>query len=175
MCCSTSTTRDARFLLVFFFFFKQKTAYEIKVIQPGTLVLQAVDRSGNATPVARPDLAKWFVVNDQPSLLGKDVKNPEQQFDSGPGGGGGPIVTFSFTDKGRKEFQSVTKTIAQRGQQALLPGTSPDQVAQHFAVALDRKLITVPTINPREFPEGIDGSNGAQITGNFTIKQAQDL
>jgi SecD/SecF fusion protein len=150
---------------------------EVKTIQPGTLVLQAVKRDkGREPPANRPDLAKWYVLNDNPALLGKDVKNPEQNFNSGPGGGGGsPIVAFKFTDRGKRQFKQVTSDIAQRGQESLLPGTDPNTVAQHFAVALDRKLITVPTIDPKEFPEGIDGTNGAQIEGNFTITEAQDL
>ena len=38
-----------------------------------------------------------------PALSGTDIKNPEQNFDQR--GGNEPIVTFDFTDKGRKAFQ----------------------------------------------------------------------
>jgi SecD/SecF fusion protein len=149
---------------------------EVLKINPGTLILQAVDRSaGSAPPDNRPDLAKWYVFNDNPSVLGKDIKDPRQEFDDGPGGSGEPIVTFKFTDTGQKEFQDVTKTVAQRGANTLLPGAGPGDFEQHFAIALDRKLISVATIDPKRYPEGIDGSNGAQIQGGFTITSAQDL
>ena len=35
--------------------------------------------------------------------------------------------------------------------------------------------MSAPLINWRENPDGIDGSNGAQISGSFTIQSAQDL
>jgi len=142
---------------------------EIKVIQPGTILLRA-SYDKTAPPANRPDLASWFVLNDDPALLGKDVRDPKQAFDNGTGGSGAPTVTFSFTDKGAKQFQDVTRTVADRGQVA------PGQQEQHFAIALDRDLKSVATVDPRQFAgTGIDGSTGAEIKGNFTIPQAQDL
>src|SRR6201999_3906334 len=38
---------------------------------------------------------------------------------------------------------------------------------QHFAVALDTQLLTVPSIDYTVYPDGITGGNGAQITGGF--------
>src|SRR5205823_14168785 len=46
---------------------------------------------------------------------------------------------------------------------------------QHFAAVLDGELITVPYIDFQQNPDGIDGSNGADIEGGFTIQSAQDL
>ncbi len=41
---------------------------------------------------------------------------------------------------------------------------------------LDDELVSRPTVDPNEFAGiGIDGRNGAQISGNFTITEAQDL
>ena len=40
---------------------------------------------------------------------------------------------------------------------------------------LDDELISAPFIDYVENPDGIDGSNGAQISGSFTIDSAQDL
>ena len=41
---------------------------------------------------------------------GTDIKNPEQSFDTTLGNE--PIVTFNFTDKGRKAFQAITQRVA---------------------------------------------------------------
>ncbi len=49
------------------------------------------------------------------------------------------------------------------------------QTSQHFAIALDNELVSAPYINWQENPDGIDGANGAEISGSFTIKSAQDL
>ena len=124
---------------------------------------------GNEPP--EPD--RWWVIQDNPALSGTDIKNPEQNFDQR--GGGDPIVTFEFTDKGREAFQRITREIAQRGVDNSLPGTPAEAASQHFAIVLDDELVSAPLINFNENPDGIDGSTGAQISGGFTIQSAQDL
>jgi SecD/SecF fusion protein len=149
----------------------QRAKAEIVEVKPDTVVVRA-DNDGKAK------LDRWFVLKDDVALQGKELKDPEQNFDSGTAGSGQPIVTFKFTDKGRKTWQEVTKRIAERGQesQGLLPGTtSVDEVVQHFAIVLDNELVSSPSINFRENPEGIDGRNGSQIEGGFTIQSAQEL
>ena len=46
---------------------------------------------------------------------------------------------------------------------------------QHFAVALDNQLLTVPQIDFKQYPDGIIGGGGADITGGFTSQSASDL
>jgi SecD/SecF fusion protein len=140
-------------------------------VNEGTVIVQAETPDGKPNP--RFD--RFYVLDDKPALSGTDIKNPEQNFDSSPGGTGQPIVTFDFTDKGRKTWEQVTREIAQRGQRAQLPGTPPDAAAQHFAIVLDNRLVSVPFIDFQQNPDGIDGRNGAQIEGGFTIQTAQDL
>jgi SecD/SecF fusion protein len=115
----------------------------------------------------------YYILKDDPALKGTDIKNPEQNVDSA--GSGQPNVTFDFTSSGRKKWQITTRAIAQRGQAALLPGTDPRSAANHFAIVLDNKLISVPYIDPQQNPDGIDGSNGSEISGGFTIRSAQRL
>ena len=50
-----------------------------------------------------------------------------------------------------------------------------NEALQHFAVELDGQLITVPSIDYTQYPEGIDASTGSQISGGFTITTAQNL
>src|SRR3954447_20963528 len=135
----------------------------------GTIVVRA------EAPSAKRKSNLYYLMRDDPALSGKEVKNPEQQFDNGAGGTGQPIVTFSFTDKGRKSFQKTTQAIAQRGSDAYIPGQDPGTAQQHFAVVLDNELITVPFIDFQQNPDGIDGANGSQISGSFTIDSAQRL
>jgi preprotein translocase subunit SecD len=66
----------------------------------------------------------------------------------------------------------VTGQIAHRGANVSLGGSSLDQ---HFAVALDNRLVTVPQINFRQYPDGIIGGGGADVTGGFTPQTARDL
>ena len=130
------------------------------------------DADKNAQALAQDP---YYILKDDPKLRGTDIKNPEQNIDNGAGGTGQPTVTFDFTSSGRKKWQNVTREIAQRGEDQLLPGQDSAGVANHFAIVLDNKLISVPFIDPRENPDGIDGSNGSEIRGGFTIRSAQRL
>jgi SecD/SecF fusion protein len=145
-----------------------QTQKTIKVPR-GTIVVRAEAPS----PKQKSNL--FYLMRDNPALSGKEVKNPEQQFDNGAGGTGQPIVTFSFSDKGRKSFQRTTQAIAQRGSDAFIPGQDPQNARQHFAVVLDNELITTPYIDFQQNPDGIDATNGSQISGSFTIASAQRL
>ena len=49
------------------------------------------------------------------------------------------------------------------------------QFPHHFAIVLDNDLVSTPFINFREYPDGIDGQTGAEISGGFTIRSAQDM
>jgi SecD/SecF fusion protein len=143
-------------------------------VSRGYLIVQAeADESDKVAQATAADA--YYILKDDPALLGRDIKNPEQSIDNGPGGSGQPVVIFGFTDAGRDKWQKTTRAIARRGQAALLPGVDPRHVANHFAIVLDNKVISVPYIDPQQNPDGIDGANASQISGGFTIKSAQRL
>jgi SecD/SecF fusion protein len=142
---------------------------QILVVPRGTVVLQAIPASfSNPTPIDDPS-AQFFVLKDNVALYGSDIANPKQRSDPNTGM---PDVTFGFSSKGKREFQNVTANIAHRGDLVSSPGQT---LNQHFAVALDNRLITVPFIDFKQYPNGINGDNGADIAGSFTISSAKDL
>jgi SecD/SecF fusion protein len=142
---------------------------EVVVVPQGTIVVRAEPTDEDARP---PD--RWYVLRDQPALSGTDIKNPEQNFDQGAGGTGGPNVTFEFSDRGQRLWQETTREIAQRGQESFFGG-DPSTAYQHFAIVLDNELISAPFINFQENPDGIRGDTGSEISGGFTIESAQRL
>ena len=142
-------------------------------VQPGTVLAQARPTENNAGKVLDASPDRYYVLNDDPVLEGSDIKNPRQSFDEN--GTGQPNVVFEFTSSGRKTFERVTKEIAKRGENAQLPGVSRENALQHFAIVLDNQIITAPSIDYREYPEGIDASTGSQISGGFTLTSAQNL
>ena len=146
---------------------KQVKVYEVK---EGTVLLRAEQPDSVKNKIDR-----WFVLRDDVALQGKEVENPEQRFNDDAGGV--PIVAFEFTDKGRKIWRDTTKTIGQRGVLAVgvLPGASQQDANQHFAIALDNELITIPFIDSEKNPEGFDPRTGSEISGGFTIDSAQEL
>lgn len=138
------------------------------VVPPGTVVIQAADANAKQQKSFNDPSAQFYVLKDHVSLFGNDITNPQQSTDQS----GNPDVTFSFTGKGEQAFQNVTSVIAHRGDRVSGLGQA---LNQHFAVALDNKLITVPQIDFKTYPDGIQGGGGADITGGFTIQSAQDL
>jgi SecD/SecF fusion protein len=144
---------------------------DIIKVEPNTVLIRAEKVRADG-----PKSERWYVLQDDVALRGTQIRNPEQNFDQGAGGSGQPIVTFEFTDEGRNIWQNVTREIAQRGQAQLgiQPGAAA-AAAQHFAIVLDNELVSVPFIDFQQNPDGIDGRNGSQIQGGFTIQSAQQL
>ena len=138
------------------------------VVPQGIVVLQATPASFSDANQISDSNAQFFVLKDHVSLFGNDITNPQQSTDQT----GAPDLTFGFTPKGNTEFSTVTQTIARRGK--LLSGLGTT-LNQHFAVALDTQLITVPSIDSKTYPDGINGGSGADITAGFTISSARQL
>src|SRR4051812_16343525 len=148
---------------------KPTPGQQVLAVKPGTIVVRA------QSPDDKTKSNVFYVLQDRPALSGTDIRNPEQNFDNGGGGTGQPIVTFDFTSKGRTQWQKTTRAIAERGAQQFIPGQSPQNAFQHFTIVLDNELISSPFIDFQQNPNGIDGRNGSQIEGGFTIKSAQRL
>jgi SecD/SecF fusion protein len=147
---------------------------KILAVPAGILVVRAPDE--REPREQRGEVDQWWVIEDNPVLSGTDIKNPEQNYEGGAGGP--PIVTMEFSDRGRRAFAETTREIAQRGaDNATINGgfQNPIGASHHFAIRLDNELISTPYINFQENPDGIDGSQGAQISGGFTLEGAQDL
>jgi len=127
---------------------------------------------------------RLFVIEDDSELSGKEIKNPEQNFDPNTNA---PLVTMEFTDKGRAAFARVTKRIAERGRDCetlagvspecgnVPQGAPPEEYFQRFAITLDNTIASLATIDYQDNPEGIDGRTGASIENIGDIGQAQDL
>jgi hypothetical protein len=140
----------------------------LRVVPPGTVVLEASSPHG-LDPLALSDpAARFFVLRDKPALGPLAISNPRPSTDQS----GSPDVTFSFTSRGGREFKRVTTRISRRGASASTAGMT---LNQHFAIALDGRLLTVPSIDYRTYPEGIPGAGGADITAGLTTRGARDL
>jgi SecD/SecF fusion protein len=109
-----------------------------------------------------------------PEMTGADLKldGTRQDFDTTTGQ---PIVTMQFTDKGADKFGRITNEEADRGK--LLSNTigGGQKITQHFAIVLDRQIKSWPSIDWEQYPNGISGSNGAQITGIGDLSEASNL
>jgi SecD/SecF fusion protein len=139
---------------------------QVLIVQQGTVVLQATNPIPGKT--VKFPVARFYVLMDNVALSGSDVTNPRASTDTG----GTPDVQFGFDSAGKTAFQNVTDQIAHRGQDV---STIGQQLNQHFAVALDNQLLTVPSIDYTVYPDGITGGNGADITAGLTVQSAHQL
>jgi SecD/SecF fusion protein len=147
-------------------------------VPAGTVLVSEYPLNEEGAPNKAQDPA-WWAIKDEPALSGNEITNPEQTYEQVTNE---PVVAFGFTGDGREAFQEVTRKVAQRGQaQAIGPvgGEEAEKLSGHFAVVLDNEIKSLPIIDFSQFPDGIDGRNGAQIGGGFTgphgLDEAQEL
>lgn len=91
-----------------------------------------------------------YVLKSQVLVGGENLVDAQPGFDSRTGE---PVVTFRFDATGAKRFGKATQ----------------ENVGLPFAIVLDNKVVSAPVIR-----EPILGGTG-QISGNFTVQQANDL
>jgi preprotein translocase subunit SecD len=122
--------------------------------------LVAPDQSGVQTGRAAPGtqilplqeggrIVGRIAVNRRAMVTGDQLVNAQQTFDPN----GQPAVSITFDGRGARSFARVTK----------------ENVNKPFAIILDDVVLSAPNIN-----EPILGGQ-AQITGSFTVQQANDL
>ena len=151
-----------------------KNGTTVVEIPAGTVLVSELptDETGKLDETAQPG---WFALNDEYALSGNEITEPKQEY----GQSGEPNVAFKFTDQGRENFQNVTRKIALRGQSQAIAGEEAAGRSGHFAVILDNEVQSRPIINFQENPDGIDGRQGAQISGGFSgdhgLETAQEL
>ncbi|MDX6438478.1 MAG: SecD/SecF fusion protein [Gaiellaceae bacterium] len=109
-----------------------------------------------------------------PEMTGADLKlsGTRADFDTNTGE---PIVLMQFTDKGADKFGEITREEAQRGKLLSNSIGGGQMITQHFAIVLDREIKSWPSIDWQQYPNGISGTNGAQITGIGDLQEAKDL
>lgn len=161
---SAQKEKDARDALLSSFDGERPAGTEVVRVPKGYVIFtESVEQPRTNAPPLKQTVYKLF--RNNPALLGDEVDEANQSFDSQAGGD--PIVTMGFSDEGKTNFRNVTRDLAERGQRV--------GVNQTFAVVLDGEVITTPSISFTEFPTGLDPDNGVQISGDFTVDSAQKL
>jgi SecD/SecF fusion protein len=141
----------------------------------GTTVVTCGPSAGFCPPSIQPAQNVYYLFKYRPNaeppipqMTGQDLRlnGTRQDFDTQ--GGNQPIVTMQFTDKGGDTFQRITRDEWTRGRLK--------NQAQHFAIVLDKEIQSFPQIDFTDstLSDGIGGGR-AQIEGNFTVGEAQDL
>ena len=140
----------------------QARASQVLEVPRGVVVVEAERTPGAAQP------ERYFVLEDDVELARPGIADPRARGDSQTGE---PVVEFDFTEAGRTSFAALTKRVARRGA-AAAPG-DPDAALQRFAIVLADRVVALATVDPRDFPQGLDGRTGAQIEGLTSMAQAR--
>jgi len=126
---------------------------------PGGLVVRALGSDG------------WFALGGRPGLTNADIASAQPDVDPNTKE---PIVVLELTADGQKAFSSLTRRVAHRGAASATPASGVE-AAQHFGIVIDGRIVSVPFIDFRQAPDGIDGATGVQISGGLTPETAQQL
>ncbi|MBV9802887.1 MAG: hypothetical protein JO130_06840 [Solirubrobacterales bacterium] len=108
----------------------------------------------------------YFVLRDDQALSGSAIVDARASTDPNTKI---PDVIFDLTQAGRHAFQALTAKVAQRGDSVSGLG---ETLNQHFAIAIDNRLITVPYVDYKVYPDGVDAA-GVDLSGNFTVQSAR--
>ena len=114
----------------------------------------------------------WFVLGGAPALTNTDLERAEPAVDEQSQD---PIVAIELTAPGKTAFSTLTRELAQRGSARAATGVDSMEAWQHFAVVLDDQIVSMPFINFRQAPDGIDGSAGMHIAGDLTPQTARQI
>jgi SecD/SecF fusion protein len=106
----------------------------------------------------------WYLfhlpTHEQDIVTGNEISSAQATTDQN----GAPIVSLQYKNGGGSDFHNITRQIAGEGQIAGKPLPN--------AIVVDNKLVASPTIDPQQFPDGIDADNpanpGSEITGLTT-------
>jgi SecD/SecF fusion protein len=90
--------------------------------------------------------------NGQAPLAGDIITDARKEFE--PGGGGSPHVTMSMTAEAAQTWKRITH----------------DNIGKCVAIVLDNNVYSFPMVRNE-----ISGGSGTEISGNFTIEEADDL
>ena len=103
---------------------------------------------GGKYKLAYGEMGEPYIITRKPVVGGENLVDAQPSFQDGQA-----VVSFRFNSLGGKKFGEVTK----------------NNIGERLAIVLDNEVISAPTIQ-----SAIMGGSGV-ITGNFTVKSANDL
>lgn len=122
----------------------------------------------------QPTRTYYYALRGPPDLTGAhfDRDATRQDFDNATDE---PIVFLELTEAGALAFRELTRELAMRGRLAAAGRVGDALAFQQVAIVVDGTLVSVPTIDFREFPDGIPAEAGLQIGGLGSLEEARTL
>jgi hypothetical protein len=111
---------------------------------------------------------QFFILEARPALTLYDISSVQPGTDPNTRS---EQLEIALTKSGQRAFHTLTAAVARRG--ALVSGVG-QTFNQHFAIAIDNKLISVPYIDYKQYPDGLVADSEANLSGGFTAQSAKD-
>jgi hypothetical protein len=137
-------------------------------VPSSAVVLQAEAPQTGPSPSTGSPSARFFVLANRPQLTNADVVGPRPITTPS----GGADVLGRLTAAGGRAFQRVTRELARRG--LTVSGTGLT-LNQHFAFAVDGRLVNVPSIDFKAYPDGVSTQGGIDLVDGLTSRSAAEL
>jgi SecD/SecF fusion protein len=132
-------------------------------VPPGSVLVQATSSPEHGIPDA------YYVLKDSAFITGNQISNPQATTDPTQG----VVVSFGFKGGASGVFEAMTQRLSKRGRDNSVIGGTPND--QHFVVTLDNQIVTTPSIDYTQFPNGIPSGNGSEITQIGSYSTATQL
>jgi len=113
---------------------------------------------------------RWYALSGAPALTAADIERAEPTVDQATDQ---PTVAIEFTGAGQTAFTALTRELAHRGSASAAGGADDVEAAHHFAIVIDDRIVSLPYIGFWEAPNGVDGSDGTQISGGLEPETAR--
>jgi preprotein translocase subunit SecD len=128
---------------------------------PGGRAVRALDSASDG----------WFALGGPAALTNADIERARADVEPTTKE---PIVVLDLTADGQKAFAALTRRIADRGSANAVPASGLE-AAQHLAIVVDDRIVSVPYIDHRQAPNGISGVEAVQISSGLTPDTARQL
>ncbi len=134
----------------------------------GTVLLHCGGGTSACPGVVGSPVKRWlyYLVKGRPPITGADLIRGQTRAEADPSNGE-PVVLIQLEKRGQLAFLRVTAAAAKRGKKLWIRASRLDATThfQHIAIAIDRRIVSAPSIDFQQYPNGINAANGIQITG----------
>lgn len=119
----------------------------------------------------------YYLIKDRPDMSAADIVRSKARADVDPQTGQA-IVLMQFTPHGARALLRITKAVARRGKALWIRAHRQGAVQsyfQSFAMVLDGRILANPVVDFTQYPNGVTGQNGVELTGLPNQANARQL
>ena len=134
---------------------------------------EAAKRGGQVVVAEGGARDGWFALGGKPALTNADIQRARGDVIDAMTKE--PIVALELTTGGQEAFAAAHAPDRRARRRERNPRERARVPLKHFVIVVDDRIASVPFIDFRQNPEGIDGATGMQISSALTKESARQL